>query len=799
MFASAPFHTRLSRRAAERAVGISHGSTLPAELVESVPQSEKLVLNFVLAYLEDRALPAQLLVNGGYVRDLLLGKPPDDLDLSLCLRECDETVTIDSILNSLSAFAQERPELAVLGVDVTTILSDTSKDKNVDTAKAHLLVQAGDGTAEPERIEVDFMPTIGEETYDERDRVPIRDVRGTPEQDALRRDLTIGAMFLEISRADADGATSSDAAKAAGALRWRLLDFYGGLPDLDAGVLRSPYPLGRSVSEVWSEVLRTPQDERNAIRLGLSKEAVAAPDAARTLQIVWWIKVLRDDPLRLLRALRFAAKLRFALHETFWDAVPFAILPLQTKVAGSRKCTELGKISKAGVTPLLNFLEMAFGRQVRNVTLASEEAEEAAYAEGARVEPSPPRLSRGAASRASPSSHRRSSAALTQGQRSLLGRPSRLRRVAASLVARCTAGGHRRKRLGFGDDESFGCALASAAAACRLPWGMGISGELEMADASDPADVTDGQGDGSSLGGGGGAAGGGGGAHPAGLSETDAALDAAAAAAASAAMAQVSLACDGLCASNDLRAGAETPLYCASQLLQPSRATGMQALFAEAAGLCDADGENADGGGGAGHGGGTMSREGAAAEIEGLVSMWNVLKLERVLQGKAPAGYRPRFAVAIAAQRSSTPTAQRFSSRLQKLLVPGVVINGKALVGMGPRLPNHLRGVLLSHLHVLARLRGESTLELNEGSDLQHYLDVTCNGLLQKLFDEWYDEAGALRPQYAVPGKAPKVPKAKGEKPPPKGDGGKQGGGVSTRSKKDKSEARKGSPGPESS
>ena len=82
------------------------------------------------------------------------------------------------------------------------------------------------------------------------------------------------------------------------------------------------------------------------------------------------------------RARKELSKLRFALHETFWDAVPFAILPLQTKVAGSRKCTELVKISKAGVTPLLNFLEMAFGRQVRNVTLASEEAEEAAYAEG---------------------------------------------------------------------------------------------------------------------------------------------------------------------------------------------------------------------------------------------------------------------------------------------------------------------------------------------------------------------------------------------------------------------------------
>ena len=63
-----------------------------------MPQTEKLVLNFVLSYLEAEALPAQLLVNGGYVRDLLLGKAPDDLDVSLCLRECAPDVTLARIM-----------------------------------------------------------------------------------------------------------------------------------------------------------------------------------------------------------------------------------------------------------------------------------------------------------------------------------------------------------------------------------------------------------------------------------------------------------------------------------------------------------------------------------------------------------------------------------------------------------------------------------------------------------------------------------------------------------------------------
>ena len=125
------------------------------------------------------------------------------------------------------------------------------------------------------------MPTIGEEQYDDNDRIPLRDVRGTPEQDALRRDLTIGAMLLRISRAAnskaANGGANAgvagdsvggknggvggavggggvsgagDALAAADALTWQLLDYYDGLQDIRAGVLRSPYPSSRPLSEV---------------------------------------------------------------------------------------------------------------------------------------------------------------------------------------------------------------------------------------------------------------------------------------------------------------------------------------------------------------------------------------------------------------------------------------------------------------------------------------------------------------------------------------------------------------------
>ena len=74
-------------------------------------------------------------------------------------------------------------------------------------------------------------------------------------------------------------------------------------------------------------------------------------------------------------------------------------------------------------------------------------------------------------------------------------------------------------------------------------------------------------------------------------------------------------------------------------------------------------------------------------------------------------------------------------------------INGKALVGL-PKIPPPLRGLVIAQLHVLARLRGDAELELSQPEQLRAYLDERCDGLLTKLYGEWYDEGGALRPAY---------------------------------------------------
>jgi hypothetical protein len=396
--------------------------------------------------------------------------------------------------------------------------------------------------------------------------------------------------------------------------------------------------------------------------------------------------------LRLLRALRFAAKLHFGLHPTFWLAVPFALAPLQSKVAGSRKNTELLKIAKAGTTPLLDFFTLAFGRKVMM-----------------------PHATRGSANKDAP-------AGAAAGAGDGAGAP------ALGTLATCLFGGADPKGIarflaapnGFddslmrsaaaalppalGEDEALGTGLAAAALACGLPWGTSADAASEMT-----VDVDDGApADGAAI------------------------MDAAAAAAAEAARGQLAAACDGLCASRDLRAAAETPLMCTAALLQPAPHMSVHELFADAAS-----------GGGANGGGGI-----SPAEFAAMVHMWDTLKLEKWLQGKAGAGYHPHFVVALAAVRCSPSTAATLSRHLERLLVPSSVsINGKALVGLS-KIPPAQRGVVISNLQVLSRLRGETALELTQAPQLQAYLEESCSGLLTALYDAWYDEAGSLRPAY---------------------------------------------------
>ena len=99
-------------------------------------------------------------------------------------------------------------------------------------------------------------------------------------------------------------------------------------------------------------------------------------------------------------------------------------------------------------------------------------------------------------------------------------------------------------------------------------------------------------------------------------------VDAACALAAAAALDEVTRACEGLCASNEVRQAATTPLMCVEALLKPPQPQGQHAVFAECCGAPAALG-------------GTQVD---AAEFCALVHLWDTLKLDKIQQGKRGTG-----------------------------------------------------------------------------------------------------------------------------------------------------------------
>ena len=249
----------------------------------------------------------------------------------------------------MPAFALRRPDLAIERVEVVTALSDGAREKGLDVATVCLTICG-------EAVLVDLMPTIGSEEYDSSGRVPTRDSRGTASQDALRRDLTIGAMLVHVTRperpyvadaravavaTDAGGfsvaglaATDTNskrkvgraAAAAAADLVFTLLDHHGGIEDVYSRLIRAPYPAEQSAADVWEQAMSSTRDRERARDFGLEPCSSDETEEERMkLQALWWIKALREDPLRVIRALRFTASLGFRLHASFGTAASIAL------------------------------------------------------------------------------------------------------------------------------------------------------------------------------------------------------------------------------------------------------------------------------------------------------------------------------------------------------------------------------------------------------------------------------------------------------------------------------------------
>lgn len=193
---------------------------------------------------------------GGYVRDLLLGIDSSDVDVAL------DNISGYDFAVSLSRKSQKasRPH---------KIQANPDKSKHLETA---VLTING--------MSIDFVH-LRSETYADT-RIP-EILPGTPEEDALRRDITINALFYNLETEEIEDFTRR------------------GIKDLHDRIIDTPLP---------------PLD------------------------------TLFDDPLRILRIFRFHAKLGFTISPRIYEALndPRIRTALLSKVSSERVGIEINKM-----------------------------------------------------------------------------------------------------------------------------------------------------------------------------------------------------------------------------------------------------------------------------------------------------------------------------------------------------------------------------------------------------------------------------------------------------------------------
>ena len=180
-----------------------------------------------------KELGVRAFVIGGYVRDCFLGKPNKDIDI---------------VVEMPGGSGHE-------GVRPGILLAEAIGKKT--RARVSVFKSFGTAMLKYHGMEVEFVGAR-KESYQRDSRKPIVE-DGTLEEDQLRRDFTINAMAFSL-QADDYGA---------------LVDPFGGIRDLSAGIIRTPLEPEQTYS---------------------------------------------DDPLRMLRAIRFATRLSTEEH-------PFTIVP----------------------------------------------------------------------------------------------------------------------------------------------------------------------------------------------------------------------------------------------------------------------------------------------------------------------------------------------------------------------------------------------------------------------------------------------------------------------------------------
>lgn len=224
----------------------------------------------VLYRLKDNGFTAYLV--GGGVRDLLLGREPKDFDIVT-----DATpLQIKKMFRNCRLIGR-RFRLAHLHFQDEIIEVATFRSARLDDMPADEPAATDDSEGHPL---TGRMPLL----LKNEDGMVLRDnIFGTPQEDAVRRDFTVNALAYNISD-------------------FSLIDYVGGLEDLQRGVIRT----------------------------------IGDP-AVRFV----------EDPVRMIRAVRFAAMLGFSVEDTTWHTI-LELSSTVTKASPPRLYEEVLKLFLLG-------------------------------------------------------------------------------------------------------------------------------------------------------------------------------------------------------------------------------------------------------------------------------------------------------------------------------------------------------------------------------------------------------------------------------------------------------------------
>lgn len=227
--------------AVRRSHTMQRNINLPIVLNETETKIKNLLVDFCGHYNKSSASdPLELRITGGWVRDKLLGKESNDLDIAVNVLSGEEFA-----LKLLSYASQHNIDLGQNASSLHTIKKNPEKSKHLETCTTKLY-----------GLDIDFV-NLRSEQYTEDSRVPIIEC-GTAQEDALRRDATLNALFYNLNEAKIEDLTGQ------------------GLQDLENGILRTPL----------------------------------SP-----------LQTFLDDPLRVLRLVRFASRFNFVIHPETLEAM----------------------------------------------------------------------------------------------------------------------------------------------------------------------------------------------------------------------------------------------------------------------------------------------------------------------------------------------------------------------------------------------------------------------------------------------------------------------------------------------